>query len=395
MQRKNPILDEAVQSFQRKIMRSIAGTACVVFGAAGVLAVPDILNASDLTGTFQSWQSEAVQKIESGLKLASDTVQRAPAPAKSAPVRTLDEQVAPAPSSSSSSPAPTVAPAPAPRRIVLTSVPMPKPVFVTNAAVPMDEIVTPTMDLLSPKFAVTQPLVGESIPTPDLTAKIDRTEKAPVDGPALSPQDLAAVIPDAIYPMPKAEPVPVPKPVEAAKAVEPPKPPTPAERLGLKGKDRAKAEKCLAQAVYFESRNEPVRGQIAVAQVVMNRVFLPYYPKDPCSVVFQNAHRLLGCQFTFACDGQPESIREHGAWSRAQRIAKQTLDAKVWLPEVAKATHYHATYVRPAWVREMKKMAKHGVHVFYRPWRWGDGSNEPGWGTATAAPKHTASLKKT
>lgn len=80
-------------------MRLVAGTACVVFGAAGVLAVPDILNASDLTGTFQSFQSSAVQKIESGLKLASDTVQRAPsvAPAKASPVRTLDEQVAPAP----------------------------------------------------------------------------------------------------------------------------------------------------------------------------------------------------------------------------------------------------------------------------------------------------------
>lgn len=379
-------------------MRLVAGTACVVFGAAGVLAVPDILNASDLTGTFQSFQSSAVQKIESGLKLASDTVQRAPsvAPAKVSPVRTFDEQVAPAPSSSSSAPAPTVAPAPAPRRIVLTSVPMPKPFIVANAAIPMDEIVTPTMDVLSPSFASRQPLVSESIPTPDLTANIDRIEKdkPAVEAPPLSPQELAAVIPEAINPMPKTEPVPVPKPIEAAKVVEPPKPPTPAERLGLKGKDRAKAEKCLAQAVYFESRNEPVKGQIAVAQVVMNRVFSPYYPKDPCSVVFQNAHRLLGCQFTFACDGHPELIRERSAWTRAQRIAKQTLDAKVWLPEVAKATHYHATYVRPAWVREMKKMAKHGVHVFYRPWRWGDGANEPGWGTA-AAPKQTAALKKT
>jgi hypothetical protein len=112
-------------------------------------------------------------------------------------------------------------------------------------------------------------------------------------------------------------------------------------------------------------------------------VFSPYYPGDVCSVVYQNAHRMLSCQFTFACDGQAESVRERGPWARAQRIAKQTLDGKVWLPEVGKSTHYHAAYVRPNWVREMKKMARHGLHTFYRPHRWGDGSNEPAWGLAS------------
>jgi spore germination cell wall hydrolase CwlJ-like protein len=162
-------------------------------------------------------------------------------------------------------------------------------------------------------------------------------------------------------------------------------PPSPARLLDLQGASYDKAERCLAQAVYFEARNEPVRGQRAVAQVVMNRVFSPYYPKDVCSVVYQNAHRHLSCQFTFACDGKPEAIRERGAWARAQRIARQTLDAQIWLPEVAKATHYHAAYVRPNWIRDMRVMVRHGLHTFYRPRNWGDGSNELGWGTAAAA----------
>jgi hypothetical protein len=96
----------------------------------------------------------------------------------------------------------------------------------------------------------------------------------------------------------------------------------------------------------------------------------------------QNAHRHLSCQFTFACDGKPEKVNEHGAWARATRIATQTLNAKVWLPEVDKATHYHAAYVRPNWIRDMKVMVRYGLHTFYRPRNWGDGSNEAHWGHA-------------
>jgi spore germination cell wall hydrolase CwlJ-like protein len=161
-------------------------------------------------------------------------------------------------------------------------------------------------------------------------------------------------------------------------------PRSPAERLALTGAARAKAEKCLANAVYFEARGEPVRGQIAVAQVVMNRVFSPFYPNDVCGVVYQNANRHLACQFTFACDGIPDVVTEPDAWVRAQRIAKDMLDGKLWMPEVAKSTHYHAYWVHPSWVGEMKKMYKLGVHTFYRPRAWGDGSDEPTWGDAKA-----------
>ncbi len=168
---------------------------------------------------------------------------------------------------------------------------------------------------------------------------------------------------------------------------------TPAERLGLLNpKSREKQEKCLANAVYFEARGEAVRGQIAVAQVVMNRVFSGYYPTTPCGVVYQNANRHLSCQFTFACDGIRDVVNEPDMWDRARKIAKETLDGRLWLPEVAKSTHYHAYWVHPSWVREMKKTYKFGVHSFYRPRKWGDGSDAPSWGTQASTAAISATL---
>ncbi|MBI3702524.1 MAG: cell wall hydrolase, partial [Rhizobiales bacterium] len=172
------------------------------------------------------------------------------------------------------------------------------------------------------------------------------------------------------------------------------RPRSPAERLALTGVARAKAEKCLANAIYFEARGEPVRGQIAVAQVVMNRVFSPFYPNDVCGVVYQNANRHLACQFTFACDGIPDIVTEPDAWARAQRISRDMLDGKLWMPEVAKSTHYHAYWVHPSWVGEMNKLYKLGVHTFYRPRNWGDGSEEPTWGDAAATQKEAAIEEK-
>jgi spore germination cell wall hydrolase CwlJ-like protein len=164
---------------------------------------------------------------------------------------------------------------------------------------------------------------------------------------------------------------------------------TPAERLGLtEAKSRAKSEKCLAEAVYFEARGEAVRGQIAVAQVVLNRAFSGYYPTTVCGVVYQNKYRHFACQFTFACDNTPDVIREPDMWERAKKIAKAMLDGQIWLPEVGKSTHYHAYWVRPSWVSEMKRMYKFGVHTFYRPKAWGDGSDAPTWGS----PAQTAAL---
>jgi spore germination cell wall hydrolase CwlJ-like protein len=168
------------------------------------------------------------------------------------------------------------------------------------------------------------------------------------------------------------------------------RPHSPAERLALTGTALAKAEKCLANAVYFEARGEEVRGQIAVAQVVMNRVFSPFYPKDVCGVVYENANRHNACQFTFACDGIPDIVTEPDAWERAKRIARDMLDGKLWMPEVSKSTHYHAYWVHPDWVNEMKKIYKIGVHTFYRPRAWGDGEDEPTWGDPVESAKEAA-----
>jgi spore germination cell wall hydrolase CwlJ-like protein len=168
---------------------------------------------------------------------------------------------------------------------------------------------------------------------------------------------------------------------------------TPAERLGLfDEKARAKSEKCLTEAIYFEARGEAVRGQIAVAQVVMNRTFSGFYPNTVCAVVYQNKHRHLACQFTFACDNVADVVREPDMWDRAKKISKAMLDGQLWLPEVGKSTHYHAYWVHPSWVNEMKKVYKFGVHTFYRPRAWGDGSEAPSWGTPAQTAEISAKL---
>jgi spore germination cell wall hydrolase CwlJ-like protein len=168
------------------------------------------------------------------------------------------------------------------------------------------------------------------------------------------------------------------------------RPITPAVRLGLEGKERAKAEKCLADAVYFEARGEPLRGQMAVAQVIMNRVFSGYYPSNVCGVVYQNAYRHLRCQFTFACEGKDLSkIDELDMWEQAKTISRDMLDGKIWLTEVGHATHYHAYWVHPSWVHEMKKMYRLGVHTFYRPRAWSDAPEGPIWATVPVTAKST------
>lgn len=145
---------------------------------------------------------------------------------------------------------------------------------------------------------------------------------------------------------------------------------TPAERLGLTTVTRAKAVKCLAEAIYFEARSEPEKGQAAVAQVVINRAFSGYYPNDICGVVYQNKHRHLACQFTFACDGIPDLVNSKPHWELANKLANDALDGKTYLKDVGKATHYHAYYVSPYWARKMRKMVKIGAHTFYFPYEW-------------------------
>ncbi len=131
---------------------------------------------------------------------------------------------------------------------------------------------------------------------------------------------------------------------------------------------------CLSTAIYFEARGESYRGQVAVAQVVLNRVKDHRYPDTICGVVYQNQHRRNSCQFSFACDGIPESINDATSWAQAQDIARRYTSGELYLTEVGDATHYHATYVRPAWAPRMNKVTQIGLHVFYkfkRGWLFG------------------------
>jgi spore germination cell wall hydrolase CwlJ-like protein len=169
---------------------------------------------------------------------------------------------------------------------------------------------------------------------------------------------------------------------------------SPAELLGLNEETRSSAGKCLANAIYFEARGEPISGQIAVAQVVLNRAFSGFYPRDICGVVYQNAERKLSCQFTFACDGKADTVRDTAAWGRAERIARDMLDGRLWIEDVGKSTHYHAYWVSPNWTSEMKSKIEIGVHTFYRPRAWGDGARAPSWGDdVTLRPVSAAPLE--
>ncbi|MEM7568508.1 MAG: cell wall hydrolase [Pseudomonadota bacterium] len=124
-------------------------------------------------------------------------------------------------------------------------------------------------------------------------------------------------------------------------------------------------EKCLAQAVYFEARSEPLEGQLAVAQVVLNRVDDPRYPTTICGVVFQGEHRRNKCQFSFACDGLSDTPYNAGAWSVAAAVSHIALQ-DYWDDVTATATHYHADYVMPYWGEILEARVQHGKHIFYR-----------------------------
>lgn len=127
----------------------------------------------------------------------------------------------------------------------------------------------------------------------------------------------------------------------------------------------AAEQRCLAAGIYFEARGESVKGQAAVAQVILNRVRNPTYPATVCGVVYQNENWRNRCQFSFACDGIKDRVRSPKHWDMAEEIALATTAGKIWLTEVGSSTHYHATYVRPPWARKMRKVGQIGLHIFY------------------------------
>ena len=122
---------------------------------------------------------------------------------------------------------------------------------------------------------------------------------------------------------------------------------------------------CLATALYFEARGESVPGQFAVAEVILNRVDSPRYPDSICDVVYQGARQGGGCQFSFACDGRPERIRERDAYALAGKIARVMKDGAPRLLTDG-ATHFHTRAVNPRWARSFPRTAQIGAHLFYR-----------------------------
>ena len=136
--------------------------------------------------------------------------------------------------------------------------------------------------------------------------------------------------------------------------------------LKADGGDRGRAVDCLAQAVYYEAASEGEEGQRAVAQVVLNRMRHPGYPSSVCGVVYQGSERvMLGCQFTFTCDGSLLRRPNLAMFAAARKIAIEALAGRVYAP-VGHATNYHADYVLPYWAASLDKQVQVGRHIFYR-----------------------------
>ncbi len=134
--------------------------------------------------------------------------------------------------------------------------------------------------------------------------------------------------------------------------------------------DQRRALLCLTQAVYYEAGFEPLEGRRAVAQVVLNRMRHPAFPKSVCGVVYQRNSTPV-CQFTFVCDGSLYRRPAAASWNQAEQVARAALGGYVER-SVGAATHYHADYVAPRWAPLLAKVSKLGQHIFYRwPGSWG------------------------
>jgi len=169
----------------------------------------------------------------------------------------------------------------------------------------------------------------------------------PLSFEPLSPQQAAIInasVPFSALPSPAAKPF-------ATGAIDP--------------ADRSSALTCLTMAIYYEAASQSDDGQGAVAQVVLNRVRNPLFPKTVCGVVFQGSALASGCQFTFTCDGSLARQPSQAGWKRAAAAAEKALDGHVE-SLVGEATHYHTVWVVPYWQPSLVKVVQIGAHIFYR-----------------------------
>jgi hypothetical protein len=186
----------------------------------------------------------------------------------------------------------------------------------------------------------------------DLAAPGSVAEPAPGDG--LEPTE----VPELFIPRRSASPQGRPAPGTPGARPS-------AFRLTGAGPDRTRAEECLTAAIYYEAANEPTAGQEAVAQVILNRMRHPSYPKSVCGVVYQGSERRTGCQFTFTCDGSLNRRPSTSGWARAGVVARRALSGHV-AAEVSAATHYHTRWISPYWSPSLIRLGEVGAHVFYR-----------------------------
>jgi hypothetical protein len=135
-------------------------------------------------------------------------------------------------------------------------------------------------------------------------------------------------------------------------------------RIDNSGVDRSRALQCLTAAIYYEAASEPDGGQRAVAQVVLNRLAHPAYPKTVCGVVYQGSERPTGCQFSFTCDGSLARAPQRYFWRRAEEVAHAALSGQVYAP-VGLATHYHTIQISPYWAPSLHYLTTIGAHRFY------------------------------
>lgn len=130
--------------------------------------------------------------------------------------------------------------------------------------------------------------------------------------------------------------------------------------------DSIRASECLTLAIAYEAGYESVEGKQAVAEVVLNRVRDPLFPKTVCGVVFAGSNRRTGCQFTFTCDGSLyRRVPARAVLDAARLVAGQALSGAA-PSRVPGATHYHADYVSPRWAPRLTRVAKIGTHIFYQ-----------------------------
>ncbi len=214
------------------------------------------------------------------------------------------------------------------------------PLVVVTSLVPAVPI-----EIGTPVVLKQRPIVPRVLPPP--VEPVEYAEIAPDDARSIN-----AAVPFAKGPVPPARPF----------------------RFVGGADDLGRATDCLAAAVFYEAGDD-AEGERAVAQVVLNRLRHPAFPKTVCGVVFQGAERSTGCQFTFTCDGALARTPSPAAWSRARDIASKALHGSVYKP-VGWATHYHTDWVVPYWSSSLDKIAELHTHLFFRWTGW--------WGTGPA-----------